>query len=58
MTAVSRRLSPGAAALRDHAKLCGRCAAVALAGRPITRLCGAGFILATAAIRARARRAS
>lgn len=55
---TARAMSPGAAALRDHAKICQRCAAAALAGKPITQLCGAGFILATAAIKARARRTS
>lgn len=53
-----RRESPGAAALRDHAALCRQCADVGRAGLPPASLCGAGWILFTAAMRARARRSS
>lgn len=48
----------GAAALRDHATLCRQCADVGRAGLPPASLCGAGWILFTAAMRARARRSS
>jgi hypothetical protein len=50
--------SPGALALREHAGLCRRCADVGALGLPPRALCGAGWILYVAAVRARARRAS
>jgi len=52
------RLSVGAAALGDHARVCQRCLAVARAGLPYVRLCAYGRVLAEAALKARARRAS
>ena len=58
MTAAQekKRVSPGAAALSDHAKLCSRCMAVAISGQPITSLCARGRILAVAALNHRMRR--
>lgn len=55
-TAARKRISPGAAALSDHAKICGHCLGVALAGKPPTELCARGRILVTAALMPRIRR--
>jgi MYXO-CTERM domain-containing protein len=50
------RRSPGAQALADHGAICGKCSAAAKAGKPFTQFCGAGYLLALFALRARARR--
>jgi len=52
------RLSPGAAALGDHARICQRCLAVAKAGLPYVSLCAYGRVLAEVALKARAARSS
>jgi hypothetical protein len=56
MTAVTRRESPGSAALAYHGRHCAHCTAVMRAGQPLNRLCVRGQIFATAALLARASR--
>ncbi len=59
----ARRLSPGAQALHDHANGlngapgCRQCRETARRGLEIWQMCGAGYLLSLAALRARARRA-
>lgn len=50
-------MSPGARALSDHARRCRQCRETAKGNHPVWFLCGAGWVLAQAALKARARRA-
>jgi len=52
------RLSPSAAALADHGRICAACTAAARAGKSYRSLCVVGRLLAECALKARARRAS